>query len=111
MKGYTVQVHPMGDDACEITLTPSWWSRLWGAQVRRGGAIRVKVEIRYGDGVPIFVSTGGVPMWVWRTTHKHVDDNFKGNSGPITDEISCSSVGAPPIAKLRPGGTGIVEAI
>ena len=74
---------------CEITLTPHWIARLFGARIRRGEAAKM------------FQKATEKPVWVWTRTEQHVDDNFHLRTGPITRAIECTPVCPLPAAKTQ----------
>ena len=75
----------------EITLTPSWFARLFGARARRGLAVQRRHHTWHrGAYQPL--------AWWWEATETHVGTDIEGY-------IECAPIEALPRAALSSGGT------
>lgn len=75
-----IRVRHIDDETVEVTLTPGWVGRLFGAKPRRGIAIR-----------------NASATWVWKTTREPVPSAVKR-------EIECTTVEDVPSARLVGAG-------
>lgn len=64
-----IRIRMVNDTECEVTLTPSWIARLFGAETRRGTALYGMMRYTIGK---MKGQEGGF-AWCWKTTGREVE--------------------------------------
>jgi hypothetical protein len=86
----TIHVRHIDDDTVEVTLTPSWLGRAFGAKLRRGIVVRDEC-VGYNCGSN---ETCRRQHWWWKATEVEVPH-------AIEREIECTTVEDLPRAEAR----------
>ncbi len=85
-----IDVRHIDAEHVEITLTPNWVARLFGARARRGIAVQRRHHTWHRG-------TYQPPAWWWKATEVHVGTR-------IEEHIECVPIGELPRAALSSGG-------